>query len=242
MRSSIRILFVAAITTIVMGQEAISDPANWKHYVRGGGVQVPNDKGLSSYYRINRSSKYSFGDLRLYVYGLQDDSYVFIRYKSSSKYRRWPRFYRFSTIAYQKNTQAGVALRYHFNQGLGLFLIPYTKGHIISEIAHAYDMSDYLNDNRRTSYARGGLYWDHDTKWFSTKLEVEYFHQISEEVDENLSRTQAMAEIIMPITKGFSATIIFEIESYTDKDIAVAINQGSMSFSLGWKGTIPWTW
>jgi hypothetical protein len=59
---------------------------------------------------------------------------------------------------------------------------------------------------------------------------------------ENLSRTQAMAEIIMPITKGFSATIIYEIESYTDQDIAVAIDQGSMSFSLGWKGTIPWTW
>jgi hypothetical protein len=51
-----------------------------------------------------------------------------------------------------------------------------------------------------------------------------------------------MAEIIMPITKGFSATIIYEIESYTDQDIAVAIDQGSMSFSLGWKGTIPWTW
>ena len=242
MRSSIRILFVAAITTIVMGQEAISDPANWKHYVRGGGVQVPNDKGLSGYYRINRSSKYSFGDLRLYVYGLKDDSYVFIRYKSSSKYRRWPRFYRFSTIAYQKNTQAGVALRYHFNQGLGLFLIPYTKGHIISEIAHAYDMSDYLNDNRRTSYARGGLYWDHDTKWFSTKLEVEYFHQISEEVDENLSRTQAMAEIIMPITMGFSAIIIYEIESYRNRVITVPLDQGSVSFSVGWKGSIPWTW
>ena len=102
-------------------------------------------------------------------------------------------------------------------------------------------MSDYLNDNRRTSYARGGLYWDHDTKLFNTKLEVEYFHQISEEVEENLSRTQAMAEVIFPITKGFSAIIIYEIESYRDLDISVAINKGSMSFSLGWKGTIPWT-
>ena len=103
-------------------------------------------------------------------------------------------------------------------------------------------MSDYLNDNRRTSYARGGLYWDHDTKLFNTKLEVEYFHQISEEVEENLSRTQAMAEVIFPITKGFSAIIIYEIESYRDLDIAVAINKGSLSFSVGWKGIIPWTW
>ena len=157
---SLSVLFIAAITTTVIGQDAIADSAKWKHYVRGGTVQVINDNGLSGYYRINRSSRYTFGDLRLYLYGLRNNSYVFIRYKSSSKYRRWPRFYRFSTIAYQKNTQAGVALRYHFNQGLGLFLLPYTQGHLITEIAHAYDMSDYLNDNRRTSYARGGLYWD----------------------------------------------------------------------------------
>ena len=242
MRCLFSILFIAVITTVVIGQDARTDSAKWKHYVRGGGVRVINDNGLSGYYRINRSSRYTFGDLRLYLYGLQNNSYVFIRYKSSSKYRKWPRFYRFSTIAYQKNTQAGVALRYHFNQGLGLFLIPYTKGHIISEIAHAYDMSDYLNDNRRTSYARGGLYWDHDTKWFSTKLEVEYFHQISEEVDENLSRTQAMAEIIMPITMGFSAIIIYEIESYRNRVITVPLDQGSVSFSVGWKGSIPWTW
>ena len=241
MRCSFSILFIVLITTVVIGQDARTDSAKWKHYVRGGGVRVINDNGLSGYYRINRSSRYTFGDLRLYLYGLQNNSYVFIRYKSSSKYRKWPRFYRFSTIAYQKNTQAGVALRYHFNQGLGLFVLPYRKGHIITEIAHAYDMSDYLNDNRRTSYARGGLYWDHDTKLFNTKLEVEYFHQISEEVEENLSRTQAMAEVIFPITKGFSAIIIYEIESYRDLDISVAINKGSMSFSLGWKGTIPWT-
>ena len=242
MRCSPSILFIAVITTVVMGQDASTDSAKWKHYVRGGGVRVTNDNGLSGYYRINRSSRYTFGDLRLYLYGLQYNSYIFIRYKSSSKYRKWPRFYRFSTIAYQKNTKAGVALRYHFNQGLGLFVLPYSKGHIITEIAHAYDMSDYLNDNRRTSYARGGLYWDHDTKLFNTKLEVEYFYQISEEVEENLSRTQAMAEVIIPITKGFSAIIIYEIESYRDLDIAVAINKGSLSFSLGWKGTIPWTW
>ena len=157
MRCSFSIQFFAIIT-FVMGQDVSTDSAKWKHYVRGGGVQVTNDNGLSGYYRINRSSRYTFGDIRLYLYGLQNNSYVFIRYKSSSKYRRWPRFYRFSTIAYQKNTQAGVALRYHFNQGLGIFVLPYTQGHIITEIAHAYDMSDYLNDNRRTSYARGGLY------------------------------------------------------------------------------------
>ena len=78
MRRSISILFIAAITTTVMGQDAIADSAKWKHYVRGGVVQVTNDNGLSGYYRINRSSRYTFGDLRLYLYGLEKNSYVFI--------------------------------------------------------------------------------------------------------------------------------------------------------------------
>jgi len=46
----------------------------------------------------------------------------------------------------------------------------------------------------------------------------------------------------MPITKGFSAIIIYEIESYRGIDIAIPIDQGSVSFSIGWKGIIPWTW
>ena len=69
-------------------------------------------------------------------------------------------------------------------------MIPYKDGHVITEISHAYDMSDYLNNNRKTSYARSGIYWDYSSKFFGSKLEFEYFYQISEVVEENLSRTQ----------------------------------------------------
>ena len=129
-----------------------------------------------------------------------------------------------------------MALRYHFNQGLGYFLIPYNNGHIITELAHAYDMSDYLNDNRKTSYARSGIYWDHDTKFFNSKLEFEYFHQISEVVEENLSRTQIMSEIIIPLNNKISASLIYETENYKQLNN----NANSISFSIGWQGDLKW--
>ena len=222
--------------TVVLSQITELDSASWKQYIRFGSVKVTKDNGISGYYRINRTSNYSFGDLRLYIYNLENNSYVFMRYKNSTKYRRYPRLYRFTTISYQKNKKAGVALRYHFNQGLGFFMIPYNSGHIITEIAHAYDMSDYLNDNRKTSYARSGMYWDYNSKFFSTKLELENFYQISEIVEENLSRSQIMAEVIIPIRNDISASFIYEMEDYTKLNN----NASSISLSIGWKGNMKW--
>ena len=115
-------------------------------------------------------------------------------------------------------------------------MLPYKNGHVITEIAHAYDMSDYLNDNRKTSYARTGIYWDNDTKFLSSKLEVEYFHQISEMVEQNLSRTQIMLEIIIPIKKGISSSLIYETENYK----RLNNNPNSISFSIGWQGNMKW--
>lgn len=231
-------IVICSSNNITLAQNIKMDSINWKQYIRGGLVQVSKDNGVSGYYRINRTSNYNFGDLRLYLYSLKNNSYIFIRYKNSSKYRRYPRLYRFSTIAYQKNKKAGVALRYHFNQGLGFFMIPYKNGHIITEISHAYDMSDYLNNNRKTSYARSGIYWDYDSKFFSSKLEFEYFHQISEEVEENLSRTQIMSELIIPIKNGISASLIYETENYKQLNNNAP---NSISFSIGWKGNMKWS-
>jgi len=229
-------IIISSFCNVVLAEKTRVDSVSWKQYIRGGLVQVSKDNGFSSYYRINRTSNYSFGDLRLYYYSLKNNSYIFIRYKNSSKYRGYSRLYRFSTIAYQKNKKAGVALRYHFNQGLGYFLLPYNNGHIITEVAHAYDMSDYLNDNRKTSYARAGLYWDYDTKFFSSKLEIEYFQQISEVVVDNLSRTQIMSEIIIPLKNNISASLIYETENYKELNN----NANSLSLSIGWKGNLKW--
>ena len=97
-------------------------------------------------------------------------------------------------------------------------------------------MSDYLNDNRKTSYARAGLYWDYDTKFFSSKLEIEYFQQISEVVVDNLSRTQIMSEIIIPLKNNISASLIYETENYKELNN----NANSLSLSIGWKGNLKW--
>ena len=236
MNQKIIIIVICLCGNIILCQNTELDSVNWKNYIRSGLVQVANDKGISGYYRINRTSNYSFGDLRLYFYGLDNNHYIFIRYKNSSKYRGYSRLYRFSTIAYQKNKKAGVALRYHFNQGFGLFMLPYKNGHVIGEIAHAYDMSDYLNDNRKTSYARSGMYWDYNSKFFSTKLELENFYQISEIVEENLSRSQIMAEVIIPIRNEISASFIYEMEEHTKLNN----NASSISLSIGWKGNMKW--
>ena len=231
------IITLFLLSNIVFSESTQVDSVNWKQYIRAGIVQASQDKGISGYYRLNRTSDYYFGDLRLYFYGLENNSYVYIRYKNSSKFRRYSRLYRFTTFAYQKNKKAGVALRYHFNQGLGVFVLPYKNGHVITEIAHAYDMSDYLNDNRRTSYARSGIYWDNDTQYFSSKLEFEYFYQISEIVEQNLSRTQIMSEIIIPIKNGVSASLIYETENYRKLNN----NPNSISLSIGWKGNLKWS-
>ena len=46
MRRSLSIQFIATITSFVMGQDSSADSAKWKHYVRGGWVQVTDDTGL----------------------------------------------------------------------------------------------------------------------------------------------------------------------------------------------------
>ena len=239
----IRCFISVIFLSLVFGHNPDAKLPNWKQYFRLGAVQTAaSSPGLASYVRLNRTTPYIFQDVRFYGHFFKDNQEIRVRQKTSRRFMSFDWLYSFNTLIYEKNTFIDVNLRYHFNQGFGWLIRNSESGNMTAELGIAFDNSDYLNTKQKTSYARGGLYWDHDTKWVSTKLEIEYFHQISEVVVENLSRTQAMAEIIIPINKGFSATIIFEIESYRDQDIAVAIDQGSMSFSLGWKGTIPWTW
>ena len=52
----------------------------------------------------------------------------------------------------------GVNLRYHGDQGFSRFLNNSNFGHVNTEIALAYDISDYLNDSRKTLYLKSGLY------------------------------------------------------------------------------------
>lgn len=223
--------FLVGITIL----SAQADSVVWKHYGRGGIVIADTSSGGLGYYRINRRSETIFRDLRLFAYGLKNDAFIYLRYKSSDKYETHPKFYRYTTTSYRKNTRAGVDLQYHFNQGLGMFVKEYKSGLMNLEIGHAFDMSNYLNETRKTSYVKTAFFWDHDGSGFSTKLELEHFRQISEINVNNLSRNQYMFVLIIPLKNSVSLNMIYEMENYLENKRG---NVSSITFSVGKKGNL----
>ena len=126
-------------------------------------------------------------------------------------------------------------LQYHYNQGFGYFLNQYDNGLINIEIGHGFDMSDYLNATRKTSYIKGGIFWDHDASFFSTKLEFEHFQQISEIVESNLSRNQYILEVLFPYKESLFFNINLEVEDFI---IPKQTDASSLTIALGWRGNI----
>ena len=231
-------LIIGLILVSALPLFAQADSISWKHYAQGGMAHSDSLIGGFGYYRLNRQTEKTFRDLRLFAYGLKKDSFIYLRYKTSDKYATRPRFYRYTITSYRKNTRANVALQYHFNQGFGLFINQYENGLINAELGHAFDMSDYLNETRKTSYIKTGAFWDHDTNRFYTKLELEYFKQISEVVENDLSRIQYMLEVIVPIKAGLSFNINYEMEDYMNKSLTDA---SSLTLAIGWQGNLKWT-
>jgi len=232
-----RLVLVLAFAgiTVVSSQ---SNTLKWKQYTRAGFAQSEKISGGFGYYRLNRSTPITFRDLRLFAYELGKESFIYIRYKSSDKYATRPQFYRYTTTSFRKNTRAGVNVQYHFNQGFGLFIKEYKNGLLNMEIGHAFDISDYLSEERKTSYLKVGIFEDHDGRWISTKLELEYFKQISEINMNNLTRYQYLIEIIFPFKNGVSFNINYELEDYLSKGINDA---SSLTFAVGWQGYLKWT-
>ena len=222
------IIFLFSLTLLLAADK---DKADWTHYARVGLTHDYDINGGHIYYRVKRVTSNTFRDLRLFGYELGEESYIYLRYKGSYKYSNIGKLYNFSTVAYQKNTRAGLNLRYHFNQGLGYFLSDYKSGHINCELGQAYDMSDYLNDTRKTSYIKGGIYWDHSMKSMEIKLESEWFKQISEIVEADLSRYQFFSEASYELNKHLSLIFGFEQDYYT----AGVTHPQSYYLSLGWK-------
>ena len=214
--------------TTVTGQ---ADSTNWKHYFRLGAAGVDPSTGAFGYYRLNMQNKTAFRDLRFFSYSLDQNSFVHLRYKSSDKYISRPNFYRYTITSFRKNTRANLNLQYHFNQGFGYFIKDYDNGLINAELGHAFDTSDYLNATRKTSYLKTGIFWDHNTNYFSSKLEIEYFEQISEVIENKLSRGQYLLQLIIPMNKNYFVNINFEKEEFFDKNQTDA---SSISLAIQW--------
>lgn len=237
-RVKIIIPVLLILTHFLFGHD-IKEQAAWKTWGNAGLASTRSSVGPTGLLRLNRVTSSTYRDLRMSAYGLGNDSYYNLRLKSSSKYRPpLNRLYYFATLSFQRNTRNNIAIRNHYNQGFGFFAAQYDGGHVNTELGHAFDMADYLNDTRKTSYIKSGFYWDHDVKRISIKLDAEYFYQISEVVNqENLSRFEILFSGKMMLTRSLSCILGYEYEHIQDNNT----RSGTVIFLLGWNQKLKWT-
>jgi hypothetical protein len=214
-KKTILLLFVSYVFL-----HEVDDSPEWKQYYRGSYIVDENhDSGLGIYYRLNRKTKYTFRDIRAYLHFIKDYQYKKIRYKASNKFINFSRFYNYSTISIDQNSKIGIDIRYHGNQGIGFFVKESNNSHINTEFALAYDISDYLNDSRKTSYIKSGLYYDKKFSENEIKLEIEYYSQITDLIDNvDLSRIEILFESYFQITDNLSLIVGYELESFESTD------------------------
>jgi hypothetical protein len=109
-----------------------------------------------------------------------------------------------------------------------------------AELGIAFDNSDYLNTKQKTSYARSGFTADKKMGQYETKIEVDYLHQVSKQVDKtDLSRIQLVAEAQWSIKTGV-ALIIGITEDFL-KDESFNINTPSFFLTFAFKRPLNWT-
>ena len=169
----------------------------WAQYYRIGSVYSESSKtGITGYARLKRTTVYTFKDIRFFGHFFETETEIRIRQKSSRRFLSIDRIYSFNTLIYEKNTFLNVNLRYHFNQGIGWLMRNSESGNMTLEMGIAFDNSDFLNTEQKTSYARGGYSVDYNMNLFSTKFEIDYFYQLSEVVgSSSLSRFQILGEL-----------------------------------------------
>ena len=198
-----------------MGHDFEKDNLKWKQYFRMGTVSSENSKlGIAGYLRLKRTTETTFKDIRIFNHLYKNNTELKLRYKSSQRFLSFRYLYSFNTLYYEKNSILGVNLRYHLNQGLGLIVNENTFGNATIEAGAAFDNSDYLNTEQKTTYARSAISFDRKFKIISTKVEIDYFYQISEIYDNtNLSRLELLNECEWSFSKylgliaGFTWTI-----------------------------------
>ncbi len=198
-------LFFVVLISLLSAHNPAKENLRWKQYYRLGTVYSNSSSlGFSGYSRIKRTTKTRFMDLRFFGHFFENDSEIRIRQKSSRQFLSFENTYVFNTLIYEKNTMLNIDLRYHYNQGLGLLLKKSEKGNITTEFGVAFDNSDYLNTEQKTTYLRVGGSIDHSINPISIKFEIDYFYQLSELVSSSsLSRLQVLNEIEWEFTRKF---------------------------------------
>lgn len=198
-----------------MGHDSAKDNLKWKQYYRMGVVSSENSQiGNASYFRLKRTTKASFKDIRIFSHLFKNNTELKLRYKSSQRFLSIRSLYSFNTLYYEKNSILGVNLRYHLNQGLGIIINESNFGNTTIEAGAAFDNSDYLNTEQKTTYARSAISFDRKFQYLSTKVELDYLYQINEvRGSASLSRLELLNEYEWSFSKhlgliaGFTRTI-----------------------------------
>ena len=234
------VLFVTI--AVLWAHDPESDSPHWKTYLRGGLVNIDqNSLGVATYFRIKRTTNYTFGDVRLYAHIFETDQDIRVRYKSSRIPIRLPWLYNFTTVSYQRNTLVDVKLRYHYNQGLGWFIRKTDSGNMTAEMGIAYDMSDYLEDTRKTTYLKSAFTYDKSVRNIDAKLELDYFYQISDEVNEkNQSRFQILGELYWNIYQNLK--LIGGMYQELPSDKSYNEQRVLLYFALGFNKPLEWNY
>ena len=203
----------------VKGHDVTDDFIKWKSYFRLSTISENNQYGLGSYYRIKRNTKFTFKDLRLFAHQITSgDNFFKLRYKDSKKFIKFQNLYNFTIISFAQNEKIGLKIRSHGSQGVGYFLFSYPYGHINTEVSFSYDMMDHLNDTKKTSYIKMGLFWDNSFSILESKFEFESIYQISDVVDNDLSRIEVLFELYYKLLDNLNIIVGYEIEDYINQN------------------------
>ena len=226
--------------TILFAHDPEAKLPDWKQYYRLGAVNVGTEYlGLASYGRLKRTTESTFRDLRFFGHFFKEDQEIRVRQKTSRRFLSFNRYYTYNTLVYEKNTFINVDLRYHYNQGLGWFIRRSEVGNMTGEFGIAFDNSDYLNTTQKTNYVRTGFTADQTMGKLETKLELDYFYQLSERVaGTDLSRFQLVGEIQYSIKKGLS--ILCGITQDFHRGESFNFNTASVFLTLAMKRPLNW--
>ena len=231
-------LIIIVFTSIISAHELKIDNIFWKNYNRLGISKVKNSFGGSTYLRLKRVTNNTFKDFRIYTHFYSESHDIIFRVKNSEKYERLRRLYNFRTYTYHKANQN---LRYHFNQGIGLFIYDDEKSKLTYELGLAYDMSEYLTTNNKTTYLKNSISNDFERPFINIKLEVEYFHQMSNIENQDLSRFEISIETILKINNQLRMTFGVLNNIYpNNQEVTFSKNKTSLYLCLETQSNLKW--
>ena len=230
------LFLIISIYNISHAHNPAKENLNWKNYFRIGAVHSQFSAiGFTAYGRLKRTTNQTFRDIRFFGHFYKNDTEIRLRHKYSRRLLSLDRLYSFNTLIYQKNTMLNINLRYHLNQGIGWLLNSNEAGNMTIETGIAFDNSDYLNDQQKTTFLRTGFSIDKKIRLLSGKFEVDYFHQLNQKtLDRTESRIQILGEFSWKVNE------VIEILSGITSDIYE--DKSNPSFFLTMAFTKPLDW